>query len=228
MINDIRNIVDFILNKESRGYVTPIQFNAYAKQAQQEILDEYINDYNKATIKRNNRLLSQEYGDDVKKLRDKIDVFVTDPTTLAFSTDHFTTPANLIKSIALLYNNKEIEEVAKNKIYGLLDSNLTAPSVFYPIYTKSENKIYVYPSTIQSNVKLVYLRAPKDPNWTYQMIGDNPIFNPSDSGYQDFEISNSDKYILMMKILKYAGSNMREDAVTQAAAAFEAKENQEN
>jgi hypothetical protein len=75
--------------------------------------------------------------------------------------------------------------------------------------------------TINNNVKLMYFRTPKDPNWTYEMINGNPIFNPSKSGFQDFEVGFEDKFSLIIKILKYAGLNVREADIVGAAVAME-------
>lgn len=224
MINDIRNIVNFILNKESRGYITPLQFNTFAKQAQQEIVDGYFYDYNKALVGKNSRI---NYKEILRRAKESMDVFIMPPTTLAYDpTDlRFNTPADFYITISLLYNMKEIEEVQRDKIFFLLESNLTAPSVFYPIYVKYDNQYQVYPSTIITNVKMVYFRLPKDPNWTYQMIGDNPIFNPSSLNYQDFEIGDDDRFKLIVKILKYAGLNIREADIVQAAQQFENQDN---
>ena len=48
MINSVRNTVLGILNKNNYGYISPQDFNLYAKQAQLELFDEYFSDYNTA------------------------------------------------------------------------------------------------------------------------------------------------------------------------------------
>jgi hypothetical protein len=42
MINEVRNTVMAILNKDNNGYVTPEEFNLFAKQAQLELFEEYL------------------------------------------------------------------------------------------------------------------------------------------------------------------------------------------
>lgn len=220
MINDIRNMVDFILNKESRGYITPLQFNTFAKQAQQEIVDDYFYDYNKAIVGRNSRV---NYKDILKKTKENMDVFIMPPTDLLFSntTNLFSAPDDFYTTITLLYNNKEIEEVQRDKLFYLLENQMSSPSIFYPVYVKYNDMYKVYPETIESGVKLIYFRNPKDPNWTYEMIGGNAIFNPSKPGFQDLEIGFDDKFEIIAKILKYAGLNIRDTEIVQAAVAFE-------
>jgi len=221
MINDVRNIVDFILNKESRGYITPLQFNTFAKQAQQEIVDDYFYEYNKAIVGKTQRV---NYKDTVTRIKEAIDAFIVAPTTMTFSGGFFNSPSNLYTTINIIYNGKEVEEVPREKLSYFLTNNVAGPSVFYPAYVKYEDKYKVYPDTIVSGVQIIYFRNPKDPNWTYEMIGGNAIFNPSKQGFQDLEIGYDDKFKIISKILKYAGLNMREPDIVGAAIALENQE----
>ena len=45
MIDSVRNTVLAILNKNNYGYITPADFNLYAKQAQRDIFEEYFYSY---------------------------------------------------------------------------------------------------------------------------------------------------------------------------------------
>lgn len=223
IINDVRNMVDFILNKESRGYITPLQFNTFAKQAQQEVVDEFFYDYNKSIVSKNQRTAYKEL---VKKAKEGMDIFAVAPTTLTYDSGSglFVPPSDFYTSISLIYNGKEVEEVPRDKLSYFLTNTVVGPSVFYPSYIKYNDRYKIYPETINSDVKLIYFRNPKDPNWTYEMIGGNAIFNQSKSGFQDFEVGFEDKFKLITKILKYAGLNIRESDVVGAAIAFESRD----
>ena len=227
MINDIYNLTRFILNKESRGYITPLQFNTFAKQAQQEIVDGYFYDYNKASVSRVARANDKQI---LKKTRENMDVFISQPTDLTSNYDGmaqvFNQPSDMYTTINLTYNGREVELLDRDKLSYHLDDDFSGNNVFYPTYIKYGNTYKVFPLTIVSGVSLTYFRTPKDPNWTYYMVGDNPIFNPSLTGYQDLEIGFDDKFEITMKILKYAGLNIREADIVQAATAFEAQDNQ--
>jgi len=228
MINDVRNIVLSILNKENRGYVTPMEFNLYAKQAQLDIFENYTFLYSNAINKQNARMHGEGYTDIPKNIGEVIDSF-SERTSLSYSSPYFTPPPDYYFLDKLLYlNNKEIEKVSHRKINYLLSSNLTAPSVSYPVYTLENNGIVVYPTTIQGNVTAQYIRYPEDPNWTYNTIGNGePVFSASASGYKDFELPNSDFANLVVKILYYAGVQIREDQVTQAAKGEEIQDAQQ-
>lgn len=155
MINDVRNMVDFILNKESRGYITPLQFNTFAKQAQQEVVDDYFYDYNKSLVSKSQRTAYKEI---VKKAKEGMDTFAVHPTSLSFDTPSglFLPPADLYTSISLIYNGKEVEEVPRDKLSFFLTNELVGPSVFYPSYIKYNDKYKVYPETINTGIKLIY------------------------------------------------------------------------
>ena len=221
MINDIRNLVHFILNKESRGYITPLEFNTFAKQAQQEIVDGYFHDYNKAFVTRDTRVNQKEI---LKKTKENLDKFIVPPTSLTYDNGLFVEPDDFYVTINLLYNNKEVENVDRDKLWFLLQSNMTEPSLMYPIYVKYDGNYKVYPETIEDGIELIYFRLPKDPNWTYFMINEDAVFNPSDPNYQDLEIGHDDKMNITMRILRYAGLNIREQEIVAAAKAFEEQE----
>ena len=55
MINSVRNTVLFLLNKDNRGFITPSEFDYFAKQAQLEIFEELFDDYNRAVSAQNRR-----------------------------------------------------------------------------------------------------------------------------------------------------------------------------
>jgi len=235
MINEVRNTVLSILAKDNRGYVTPFEFNLYAKQAQLEVFERYIYLYSNAIIKQNARMHGEGYADVPKKLSEVLDTFYK-VGTLTYDAPYFEAPADsyFIQKL-VLNNNKEIEKVSHTKVLNLLASNLTAPSVAYPVYTLMDNdgtttsrsNFTVYPNTITANVKAHYLRYPKEPKWTYTSVGGDPLFNPSAVDYQDFEMPMSDFSDLVVKILQYAGVSIREQEVMAAAKAEELQEIQQ-
>ena len=63
MINTVRATVLSIANKNNYGYITPSDFNLYAKQAQLDIFEDYFYQYNSWIIKQNARVSGSEYAD---------------------------------------------------------------------------------------------------------------------------------------------------------------------
>jgi len=235
MINEVRNTVLSILAKDNRGYITPFEFNLFAKQAQLDVFERYIYLYSNAIIKQNTRAHGEGYADVPKKLSEVLDTFYK-VDTLTYTAPYFEAPSDSYFIQKLVLNgNKEIEKVSHQKSLYLLASNLTAPSVSYPIYTLQNNdgtttsisNFTVYPNTIIANVDAHYLRYPKEPKWTYTSVGGDPLFNQSAVDYQDFEMPLSDFSDLVVKILQYSGVSIREEEVMAAAKAEELQEIQQ-
>ena len=317
MINSVRNTVLAILNKNNYGYISPSDFNLFAKQAQLDIFDEYFLGYNNQINKENSRVSGTGYADITKGYEEVIDTFsVTSslsklydntysvPTsattgheyyllnkiliysnvtssgvttginggnflvdsTATFQTDGVsvgdvvsvvisnsvvtnfkvvavTSQTSLQVNIASLTSfglsysvykpsnlKNEAEFVHNNKITMLNKSMLTAPTTTYPAYNQEGLSLTLHPSTITDVGRVVsqYIRYPKDPKWTYiSLTGGEPIFDQSQSDYQDFELPIDDGNNLVARILQYTGVSIREGDVYRFGATLEQQETQE-
>lgn len=230
MINEVRNTVLSILSKDNRGYITPFEFNLYAKQAQLEIFTNYMEQYSDAVLKSIARGYGEGYSDVPKNVAESLDIFYTS-VNLTGSLNVFTAPSDYYFLEKIVYKNTEVGKVSHRKILNLLNSNLTAPTVFYPAYTFSGSDITVFPDTITSGVSAHYLRMPLDPKWTYVALGpgdSDPLFNPSNNDYQDFELPMDEFPLLVVKILAYCGISIREQDIVQVAKAQEIQDIQQN
>ena len=225
MINHVRNTVLSILNKENRGYITPEQFNSYAAHAQQSIFNLYFSEYAKMVSLKNARRLSADYGDRVRELQANIDTF-TAVATLSKSGGAFPKPSNMFKPLSLRYNGNEIVQVPIHKESFYDKSRLTASSETYPVYVDKNNAFYIKPSSITSGVEFVYVRNPLTPKWTYNIILDEPIFNPSAPDYRDFELGEDEMVNLVIEICKLAGATIREADVVNFAVSSDSMESQ--
>ena len=79
MINSVRNTVLSVINKNNYGYITPADFNLFAKQAQMEIYEEYYSSYNKAINMENARMSGTDYADIEQPIAETLESFlVTD------------------------------------------------------------------------------------------------------------------------------------------------------
>ena len=83
MINTVRNTVLSVLNKNNYGYLSPSDFNLFAKQAQLDIFESYFTQYNSQVNAENMRNMNPRVGSgtgiaDIKKaIEEAIDVFST-------------------------------------------------------------------------------------------------------------------------------------------------------
>lgn len=245
MINSVRNTVLAILNKNNYGYISPSDFNLFAKQAQLEIFEEYFSDYNNTVNKENARISGTDYADINKALAEAIEVFsiTSTLTQVAAATNRYYLPSVTTTGFDYYMLNKvlcydgsgatrvfkgEAEKVTNGKITMLITSNLTAPTETYPAYTQQGSILTVYPTTINlaNEVDAVYFRYPKDPKWTFTTLTNGePVFNQSAGlGYQDFEVPLEDEIKLVSKILQYAGMSIREIEAVQFGGNEEQKQ----
>jgi len=207
MINSVRNTVLAIVNKNNYGYISPGDFNLFAKQAQLDLFDEYFFNYNEQVNEENARLSGTGYANIKLGYEEVIDYFsVTEfltqktlgtsvyylPSTTTTGSDYYLLNKVLCYSGGNLLG--EAEKVTHSKITQLNSSLLTAPNTTFPAYTQAGDSITVFPTTINSgsDVQAQYIRYPKD---------------------QDFELPIDDTNDLVAKILQYAGISIREKDV---------------
>jgi hypothetical protein len=75
IINTVRATVLSIANKNNYGYITPNDFNLYAKQAQLDLFEDYFYQYNSWIVKQNARVSGSGYADIVKGIVEVLDSF---------------------------------------------------------------------------------------------------------------------------------------------------------
>jgi len=227
MINNVRNTVLTVLNKENRGYLTPEQFNSYARYAQQNIFNQYFSEYASMVSLKNARRLGADQGDRVRELKARIDPF-TVVATISQASGVYPKPANFFKPIAITYGTTLIEEVSVTKDLYLSLANLNGPSATYPTCVDKDNGYLIRPTALAGDISLVYVKNPSEPKWTYQTIGEDPVFNPSAGDYKDFELGADAEVELVLEICKLAGITIREADITQAAIGIDAQNTQKN
>ena len=74
-INEVRNTVLAIANKNNYGYISPQDFNLYCAQAQMDMFENYFYSYNNQLVKENKRLSGTGYANISKGLLEVIDTF---------------------------------------------------------------------------------------------------------------------------------------------------------
>lgn len=76
MINEVRNTVLSILNKNNYGYISPSDFNLFAANAQMEIWEEYFSSYNKTINAENVRTSGTDYADIESPVAETLESFL--------------------------------------------------------------------------------------------------------------------------------------------------------
>lgn len=228
MINSVRNTVLAVINKNNYGYISPSDFNLFAKQAQLDLFEKYFQKYNNQINKENGRMSGTGLANISKQYEEVISTFSTSDTLTQVAANKYSLPADYYLLDVIQYNvtGVEIEPISESKL-RYMSSTLMSPTAAFPLYVQRGEEIDIYPTTITgaNDVSAYYIRMPRDPKWTYVTLsGGEPLFNQSAADYQDFELPLSDEPELVNLILQYAGISVREGDVYTFSDREEQKE----
>lgn len=217
MIDSVRNTVLSVINKNNYGYISPADFNQFAKQAQLDIFEQYFQKYNNQINKENARMSGTGLADIAKQYEEVISTFSESAQLVQVSGNSYALPADYYLLDVVQYNptTKVVEPIAESKL-RYMSSTLMAPTQTFPLYVQRGNNIDIQPATINgaTDITAFYIRYPKDPKWTYfTLVNGEPVFNQSALDYRDFELPDSDEPELVNLILQYAGISVREGDV---------------
>lgn len=95
MINEVRNTVLSVLNKNNYGYISPSDFNLYAANAQMEIYEEYFSAYNKTINMENVRSSGTDYADIEAPLAETLETFLVTNFLQNNSGNYFYAPSEV-------------------------------------------------------------------------------------------------------------------------------------
>jgi len=223
-----------LANKEQRGYVTPIEFNLFAEQAQLDIFENYFRDLDQAQMLHGS---STEYGDLVDTIASKIAPFQKFNIAMSAiaNTNELTLPTSTaVHRLGTVFyetssdNFKEIERVEINDLRMMQQTGLFKPSSSRPVYVYKTNSVLkIFPETntpsyATSNISCNYIAKPATPYWDYVMVpqssGGNeyPLHDSTNS--VDFELHPQEEDTLIFKILELSGILLNKPGLVGIAA----------
>ena len=166
-IDSVYKTVLLILNKEQRGYMTPDEFNKIGSQVQREIFETYFEDLNQQV-----RIQQTEYdySNRVYNTDEKVaELKAYEAATYDSNTNKFSLPENLYRLNTVVYEGSlELQRLTRNEYYNVAKSKLTKPTESCPIYLYEDNKLLVFPQSIESEIDVSYVKKPKDIRWGYE------------------------------------------------------------
>ena len=183
-VDTVYKTVLFILNKEQRGYMTNDEFNKIGSQLQREIFEAYFEDLNQQVRVPQTDM---EYSDRIAITDEKIAEFKTEANAINTTSGIFTLPSDLYRLGSLTFepNNKfpvEVQRVGRAEFYNINKSPLTRPSFDQPIYLYEDNKVLIYPTSINGKINCQYVKKPDDVRWGHstgslgQLVFDPAVF----------------------------------------------------
>ena len=221
-----------LANKEQRGYVTPLEFNLLANQAQLDIFEQYFYDRNQTARGPGN---STSFSDIDNILDEKIAVFET-TTQLSGGV----LPGNIYRlgSIIVTPNtaNPGIMVEAKNissKDWTVISgAPLLQPTNERPVYIRINNNVQVFGSNNLDlggigGVTVNYIQQPDKVEWGYDVVGEKALHNGSPAKTTHFQHHGSDETELVIKILELAGVIIQDPGLIQYADGEDGKKIQQ-
>ena len=206
-----------IANKEQRGYITPLEFNLLANQAQLIIFEQYFYDLDKAK-----RLTGDDssFSDMTELIKNKLSPF----STVAAVTLGTTFPPNYRTGSVFVggYEAKLMERIYIKNILGSTFHKLGLTKD--PVYVESDisgEDIQVFDSTGQITttgpVTVEIISPPIKVEWGYDVVGEKALHNGSPGRTTHFKLHESEETTLVLKILEQAGVIIEDPSVVQYA-----------
>ena len=218
-----------LANKEQRGYITPLEFNLMANQAQQLIYEQYFYDIDQ--VKRVQNLSETTLSDMEELIENKLTPFTnvaTMPTGINYPTMF---PA--INGVPVyrtgrvfVFNvttnaNYEAKHVEMNEIRNHLGSRFHMAGLEKnPIYHKSnmqgaDIEVYNHNGLVVAGISCEITVRPQKVEWGYDVIAEKALYNASRS--VNFELHVSEETELVYKILELAGIILNKPGLVQIA-----------
>ena len=227
-VNTVYQTVLYILNKEQRGYIPPAEFNSLGTQVQLEIFEKYFEDLNQQL-----RVPQTDdtYASRVENIDEKISIFKTFGNAVYDNTStpgqqYFTLPTtDIYGTIVSFYrlgeviykDITEVQRLQRNDFYNIQKSKLTKATEVFPVYLYENNKLFIQPATITSNIVVDYVRNPNDVVWGFT-VGTLGQYIHNNEASVNFELHESEQTEVVLKILQYSGIIIRDPQVVQAAS----------
>ncbi len=208
--------LNFIVNKNQSGNITPEQFNIDAERSQIEFFNKEF------------RLFQQ-----TREVSDALAPFLIPTIVNPDLSGQVAYPSDYVHVASLrhLYyvNNVAvavpIEEVPNNEIGDMAMSQVAPATVKYPKVSYYNTYLQFYPKTIRA-VQFDYFKKPTPPVWGYTMVGvgsrARPVYDPTTS--VDFEVDDTYQNELVMMMASFYGIYLSSQQITQYAEAMKAQQ----
>jgi hypothetical protein len=229
-VNSVYNLCQEILAKDERGFLTPNQFNALAKDAQSRLVNKLVSGFTEGMVLKD-RYLSKSQGllSKTDSIRQDLLPLLRRGVTLTGTANVFDFPSDYMVyegRDSIVANGYPVSVISDNKVSYHVNSYLSAPTATNAIAEMNFNTITIYPASITSGVKMTYYKIPQGstiagapstqyPTWGYTTSAGTSVYNPATS--INFELPVQCEIRLTQEVLQLAGLSLREFEVAEFA-----------
>ena len=218
-IDELYKFVQYVANKEQRGFIKPSEFNLLAKRAQLDVIKQRVGKPSPA---------DQSVGYKVTSaLFDELYPVILLDVAVAYNNGALQFPDNYLYFLSATLGNSTlgrfVDIVSHGEWVSRMQSTLVAPSQNRPIGVIGDSGFRVFaPSEVTSGVRLSYVKSPADPVWNFTTVNDIEVYNAT--GSVQLTLPESTHMEIAHRILTYVSVNLRESEMVQYSTAI-AKEN---
>jgi len=221
LIDEIYKLVQALLNKDQLGYLSPMQYNLYLNNALRKVYNNYSTEIKTAIRKSNTHLEGKNFAKYSEKVRQLLEYYsfvriisansglAPLPVDIEWISDVFTlatetSPIN------------RIEKVPYSVLMDLQRNIYAAPNECSPKCSKIGTNLEVLPATI-TEFKIHYLRKFKPAKWTFEVVLNKPMFDPTANDFQEIDMPETSKDEIVSLVFEMAAIGIRELQLAQLA-----------
>jgi hypothetical protein len=211
--------MQYAINKNQGGYLSPSDFNLVIHQASLSYLDFLLGEFQTYQVGRPVSKVQYSMNENV---RNSLTALIDVPTTLTIDNTGLAPYPDDYQQTDAMWDASmnRIRFVPQHKLYSYLSSQIDPVST-NPIYLLESDGFRFYPNITYNNValstaKLSYVHTPRQITWGYTLDANGlPVYNPATS--IDPEWYDADMLDVIARALALVGVNLESPQIEQYA-----------
>jgi hypothetical protein len=211
-VNEVYQLILFIVNKNQNGYISPDEFNLIINQAQVSYMDYLAGQFQQYQAGR--PVPTVQWGNN-ETTRQRVTPFIYNELLAVDSQGFAAYPTDfLITDTVWTSSMGKVKFVQQDYLANYLSSRIT-PVADNPIYLAEREGFRVYPNDI-GTIKVNYIKKPTTIVFGYTLDGDGlPVYNPATS--VDPQWQELDLLEIISRSLRMIGVNLQSGLISQYA-----------
>jgi len=211
-VDKVFRFVQFVSNKQSRGWVAPEEFNIAAELSQIAIYSKLENTF-----------LAN------KKIHSDMRPFLQSSTeTILSDICPFPTGFRQLGECRIAQGGDLVTEYTQTEIGSILKSTIVQPSATYPACVVRDTGISMYGVTSGDVIVEFIAKLTTAPLWNYTIVNSRPVYSEAGgvltpTGSVDFEFDDNLFLDISSLIISEVGMNLKQEDVTQFGMTFKAQ-----
>jgi len=196
-----------------KNYITPREFNLFAKRAQEDIFENTLHDYKQAIL--------ADDRENAELVKEKLSPFITESADVNKSTGAVgSSPYWIIKVYdignSVYYEEVDIDYFNKVKAFASTKAFFPSSSPKHHIYYRKDTSTVVFHPAPEANPDADIVTFPTAPIWAYT-ASDGVVSHNTGGDTNDFDLHKSERGTLVNKILELAGVSLKDQMLADLA-----------